>query len=224
MRRLLPFSSLVLIAAACGGVDNQPTGSGGSTSSSSTSSAESSSSGMPPGFCAGTTSAVYDPLSGQVHAFPDDFFTIDDATTPTGLRVHMVLGDNVQKPASGPTFQTVFDDISTLDGFGTTTGLSLVFSRPIDDKSLPPKGEGSGTTDASLVLVNLDSAQPELVDLEWEIVPEKAGDPMTTLAIRPLVPLAPKTRYGLVATTRVTAVRSWAWPASVPRPAKRPRR
>src|SRR5262249_49177701 len=84
-----------------------------------------------------------------------------------------------------------------------TSGLFFVFSAPIDPMTLPPSGEGSGKPTASLVLVNLDSAQPELIDLEWEMVPEKMGAPMTTLSIRPMVPLAPNTRHGMVATTAV---------------------
>lgn len=187
------------LAFGCGGDGEQQT--------SATASGSGGSSGGPPApkaFCEGATTLLYDPLAGQVTSFPDDFFTIDDPTTPTKLRVHMVLGENIPKPPSGPTFETVFKDISTLDGFGTTAGLSLVVSGPLEPGSLPPSGAGSGKADASVVLVNLDSDAPEFVDFKWELVPEKMDDPMTTLIVSPLAPLRPKTRYGLAVTNRVT--------------------
>src|SRR5262245_8808733 len=90
------FSLGAALASGCGGGE-QPSGSSASTSSGTGGAG-------PPSFCAGKTSFVYDPASQQVDAFPDDFFSVDDESSATGMRVHMVLGDNVVKPASGPTF------------------------------------------------------------------------------------------------------------------------
>src|SRR5205823_1619609 len=102
--------------------------------------------------------------------------------------------------------KTVFADISTLDGFGTTAGLTLTFTGPLDPTSLPPSGEGSGTANASVVLVDLDAPEPVFADVDWELVAEKADDPVTTLVLHPLVPLRPKTRYGLAVTTKAKAM------------------
>src|SRR5262245_46467702 len=93
MRSLPVLLSTLSLGAAlawgCGGGD-QPTGSSDSTSSSSSSSGSGGGGGggaAPPGFCDGPTSFLYDPASKQVNAFPDDFFTVDDAASATGLRV-----------------------------------------------------------------------------------------------------------------------------------------
>ena len=54
-----------------------------------------------------------------------------------------------------------------------------------------------------MVIVNLDSPSPEFVDFDVELVPEKTGDPKTTLILTPTLPLAPRTRYGVVVTNQV---------------------
>jgi dienelactone hydrolase len=208
MRSLLHLAWLVpLVGLAAWGCDDggsttsAATGTSSGTSSASSSSSSSGTGGAEGSYCTGKTSFVYDPASKNVTAFPDDYFTVDDATSPTGLRVHMALGDNVAGPATGPTFKTVFNDISTLDGFGTTAAIELVFDGPLDEKSLPVSGEGSGKASASVVLVDLDATPPAFVDVEWTLVPEKTGEAQTTLILAPMVPLVPKARYGVAVTT-----------------------
>src|SRR5262245_56551728 len=106
------FALVAALTASCGGGGNETTQAGATTGSGATGGGGSGGTGgtggggaPPAAFCEGKTSLRYDPLAGDITAFPDDFFTIDDATTATGLRVHMILGDNVPKPASGPTFE-----------------------------------------------------------------------------------------------------------------------
>jgi dienelactone hydrolase len=202
MRTVLPLIFVVSFAGflgtACGG-DPDDTSSG--TSSSSSSGTGGSGGGV--AFCQGATAVLYDPLAKSLQAFPDDFFTVDDPATKTGLRVATVPDQDVVLPASAAPFSNVFADLSVLDGFGTTAGMNLIFTGPLDPQSLPPNGAGSGMPTDSIVLVNLDSATTELLPIDWELTPETDGNPQTTLTIWSQLPLAPQTRYGLAVTTRV---------------------
>lgn len=195
---------------ACGddtsSADGDETGSSGPTTAPGTESGsvvttglDSSSGGTGPGpatFCDGPTSLIYDPLAGQLDAYPDDFYTVA-ADTPTGRRVDLRVGDNVLLTGNAETFARVFDGASTLDGFGTTAGVYVQFDGPLDESTLPVSGDGSATPDASLLVVRLDADPPELVDVQLEITPEDPGAGRTTVVLRPMVPLASGARYGI---------------------------
>lgn len=150
-------------------------------------------------FCEGSTTFEYAPETGALLNFPDDYFTVDDPDSLTGLRMHAVPGDNLQADAQG--FDQLFADLSTLDGAGVTAGGSMTFSGPLDPTTLPDSGEGSGSADASLLLINLDDPSSSPLDVEWELVAEEAGAAQTTLVVLPFVPLQPKALHALVLTT-----------------------
>ncbi len=205
---LAPCAALAL--AACG--DDTPAGDGDDTGSTGTTAppgtesgqdpttgVDSSDDGTGPGpaaFCAGPTSMLYDPIGGQLDAYPDDFYTVA-ADTPTGRQVDLRVGGNVLLSGNAETFARVFDGASTLDGFGTTAGVYVQFDGPLDETTLPESGDGSGTPDASLLLVRLDVDPPELVDVQLQLTPEDPGDGRTTVVMRPMVPLASAARYGV---------------------------
>ncbi len=195
-----------LWVGACGSSDDAGPGAGGSSGaagaagSAGMAGADAGGAAGALAFCDGSTSVIYDPTAHTIDAFPDDYFTQDDASAVTGLRVHTKLGDNLDVPASAQTFASVFDDLSTLDGFGTTSAEYLQFTAPLDPASLPASGDGSGKATDSVLLVKLGDT-PELVSFQWEQLPEAQGDPHTTLVIDPMLPLTPKARYGLVVTT-----------------------
>lgn len=196
------------ILAGCGGsTDAEPSGAaggGGAGGDGGTGADDAGSDAdAAPSFCTGATSLVYDPLAQSIMAWPDDYWTVDDATSATGLRVKTKAGDNLVVPASAQAFHQIFDDLSTLDGFGTTAEAFLVFSGPLDPNSLPTSGDGSGKADAPLVLVDLDGATPKLLDIEVAQVAESTSDAQTTLVVSPMVPLEPKHHYGLAVTNRV---------------------
>jgi hypothetical protein len=149
----------------------------------------------PAGLCEGPTAVRYDPMGGLLDAYPDDFYTVAD-DTPTGRRVDLRLGENVLLTGNAATFSRVFEAMSTLDGFGTTAGIYVQFDGPVDTSTLPSSGDGSGTTDASVLVVRLDVDPPQLIDFEWEAVAEDPGQGRTTLVMRPMVPLQPQARYG----------------------------
>lgn len=152
-------------------------------------------------FCESSTTFEYAPETGALLNFPDDYFTVDDPDSMTGLRIHAVPGDNLVADAMG--FELLFADLSTLDGAGVTAGGSMTFSAAIDPATLPPSGGGSGGVDAGLLLINLDDPESDPIDVEWELVAEEAGAARTTLAVLPFVPLQPKALHALVLTTAV---------------------
>jgi pimeloyl-ACP methyl ester carboxylesterase len=149
------------------------------------------------------TELIYDPLAGAVDLFPDHFFTVDDATMPTGLRVHMVPGDNIVVEPDAERFNLIFDDLSTLDGFGTTAALLLQFTAPIDPSSLPDRAS-SATADSSVLLIAMPAnGSPELLPFDTQLLEDSPGDPHTTLIVSPLAPLAPTTEHALVVTDAI---------------------
>jgi hypothetical protein len=139
-----------------------------------------------------TATLSYDPFDGSADIFPDDFFTVD-ANNATGVRVDMIVGDNITLPPTAPDISLVFDDLSTLDGFGTTAALSFQISAPVDASTL---GE-------ALALLNLSDGTP--VPIVAQAFTEAADDPRTTIIVTPLIPLAPKTRHALVVTDALRA-------------------
>ena len=146
---------------------------------------------------------LYDPLeTGNLDIFPDDLFTVDEATA-TGLRVHTIPGENIVLSASGEAFSQVFIDLSTLDGFGTTAALVMQTNAPLDPSSLPTPATSAEADAAVLILALPSDGDPELVPFEWELVPENPGEDRTTLIVSPLAPLTPQTRHALVMTKRL---------------------
>lgn len=176
-------------------------GSGGAAGSAGTSGSGGTGGGTNIPFCTGSTTLAYSPSAGDLHTFPDDVFTVDDATTKTGLRVKFAAGDNWNAPANSEKLIGVFDDISTLDGFGVTSEAYVQVSGPVDASTLPAIGSAQATD--SVLLVPEDSGDP--VPIAVTTFPNSATDPKTTIFISPLAPLKPKTRYMLVVTTNVHA-------------------
>jgi hypothetical protein len=209
--RSLLASVLVLVATGCaddeGAVatsQSAPGSAGAGGQSGGGGGASAGSGGAGPTFCAGPSTIPYDPLSGVINIWPDDFWTVDDTTTLTGKRVHVVVGDNFMLPPEGKQFGGVFDELSMLDGFGTTSGMEVQFSTEIDPATLPPGGDGSDVPGSSVLLVDLDAPTPALVAIETALFPEvKEEDPASTLIVTASLPLRPKAHYGLVVTRRV---------------------
>jgi predicted esterase len=100
-----------------------------------------------------------------------------------------------------------------LDGFSPDAPIYFRFTSAIDPASLPQDPTASGKSDASVQLVDVDSASPErgnrrLVQLRWQAaVAEGSYWQPNTLAVIPILgrPLRPKTRYAAVVTTKVRA-------------------
>jgi pimeloyl-ACP methyl ester carboxylesterase len=145
----------------------------------------------------------YDPGSGVVNIWPDDYWTVDDPTTMTGKKLHIIPGDNFILPGDGATFGSVFTDLSLLDGFGTTAGMEVQLSVQIDPMTLPATGDGSAVPTASVLLMDLDADPPVLLNNETVLDPESKDDLSSTLVLTASLPLRPKGHYGLAVTNRL---------------------
>lgn len=155
----------------------------------------------PPEFCQGTTSYLYDPVTGDdFTTFPDDFFTDDAPETLTGLRVRIDSTNAPWLETSIPTTVVdVFAQLGTLDGFGTTAGVTLRFSAPIGD-DLPSGGAASVNSDA-LMLLDLGPANADVADEAVRVPFEvQYTDEGSTAILWPMVPLKPKHRHIAVLT------------------------
>lgn len=86
----------------------------------------------PLAFCESTTTSFdWDPVAAvALNAFPDDSLTRDDAESITGLRVQ--IGDPPWLAEESSVFQPVWRQLEELDGFGTSAGIVLRFSAPIE--------------------------------------------------------------------------------------------
>ena len=188
-------------ASACADDDGIATAqTEGSTSETGATDSETGTSGaVPPAFCEGATQLFYDPMVGALQAYPDDFYTVP-ADTATGVRLDLRLGENVNIPGLAAAFLSVYEQASTLDGFGTTAGAYFRFNGPLDRGSLPAI-DGVAEPSDSLLMVDLDASPPQLVPLVWRLVPESPDNPAETLSIEPVEPLEPARRYGFALTT-----------------------
>ena len=200
MRPILALATALttglVLGSACGSDDDgdKKSGSGGGTSDGGTDAPVAA-------FCEGPTSFQYEPTAARGDAFPDDYFTKDDPGD-TGVRVSFVDGENINLPEGARSFAGVWEDLSLLDGFGVTGGVTMTFSGPLDAATFPGSGRSTGTADESVVLVRLGDGAPELVPFDWQLVDHGDGSGRVVLVADPLVPLDPKTRYGFAVTSR----------------------
>jgi hypothetical protein len=138
---------------------------------------------------AGPPVVLHDPSSGEFLSFPDDYFTVEDLTTLTGLRVR-VDRENLPSIDSFPaTFQSVFTSMSDLDGFGTTAGGFVRTSRPLDRTSVRENLLFGTIVDGEF--------GPRAFELKFT-------DDDATVIVRPLRPLPPTTRALIGFTAGVT--------------------
>ncbi|MDP2310495.1 MAG: hypothetical protein Q8P18_31040 [Pseudomonadota bacterium] len=76
-------------------------------------------------FCEGDVAYKYAPAEA-FHTFPDDHWTVDDASTATGLRLSLRAEDPAL--AEFPeTYSNLLEQLGTLDGFGLTPALVMQF-------------------------------------------------------------------------------------------------
>ncbi len=135
----------------------------------------------------GATQGWYEPLAA-VTTFPDDVYTADDPNSHTGLAVEFQGDAEAWMDASLPEGFNVKAGLEELDGFGTTAGIMLRFTSPLDPATVH---------DGTARLVALDgSAAIQPFEVEWT-------DDGATIIVYPLFPLAPKQRFGFIMTRDV---------------------
>lgn len=83
-------------------------------------------------FCSGELAYDYAP-DLQLSTFPDDHYTVVDKATATGRRVAITPQDSAAVSDFPENYQSWLSELSTLDGFGLSSGIFLGF-----DGELPP--------------------------------------------------------------------------------------
>lgn len=151
-----------------------------------------------PPWCEGATHALYDPVAGaELQTFPDDYLTVDDADSRTGLHVDL---SPARAPWAAELPESVSGNLADMDrlsGFGLLAGVLLRFDAPLD--ALPQTADESLTSDG-LIFMDLDADPPARVPYEAELSNEDKD-----LVLWPLRPLRPGARYGVVLTTAYAA-------------------
>jgi hypothetical protein len=143
--------------------------------------------------------AACDPLDPAVcmQPFPNDFFTVPDATTDTGLRVNFQLADMPRNRANKP-----IDPLGYNHNDGFSPGAKIVTKVPGFDNAVAfHKSRAVPITDierytygpAPIVLINADTHQRHPIWTELDANPANPDD--VNLIIRPAVNLAEGTRY-----------------------------
>jgi dienelactone hydrolase len=153
------------------------------------------------------TALIYAPAESRMpDAWPDDFWTRPDERSQTGVRLHLVSGENLTIPPEAERFRRVFSDLNQLDGFGVNASPYLRFTGPLDPASLKD----------GLVLVDLDAPRPTPVPFEVQLVKEDEELPGAMVLLQPLTPLRERAHYGIALTTAVRDAQGACVAASQP--------
>jgi dienelactone hydrolase len=126
----------------------------------------------------GATTADHDPA--RLSTFPDALHTVA-ADTVTGVRVRLTDEAEVWLDALLPPGFTLVEALEDLDGFGTTAGVILSFSAPVDPTSFA----------ASTRFLDLASGEAIAFGVDWT-------DEGRTAIVEPLQPLAPGTEHAVL--------------------------
>lgn len=157
------------------------------------------------------------PAETALSPYPSNRYTNADATTSTGLRVH--IGLDVTNDQLISSYDKTVEQLNEMDGFSTVGGFVVNFSGPIDARSLvlapeadpPLLGPILDATDyqksgSPLYLVNVDANSPEkgqTIGLIPQYYPQEKDDDFPldyTLVAEPAIPLRPGTKYAFVVT------------------------
>jgi hypothetical protein len=162
------------------------------------------------------------PAETALSPYPSNRYTTADATTSTGLRVH--IGADVTNDQLISSYEKTVEQLNEMDGFSTVGGVIVNFSGPIDAKSLvlapeadpPLLGPILDATDyqkpgSPLYLVNVDENSPEkgqTIGLipQWYAQEDDDDFPADyTLVAEPAIPLRQGTKYAFVVTNDLHA-------------------
>ncbi|HTF33007.1 MAG TPA: hypothetical protein VK714_04810 [Myxococcota bacterium] len=142
---------------------------------------------------------------GATAPFPDDFWTIPDSTSPTGLRLSLSVPAREAELQS--TWRALIADTAPLDGFSPIGPIVVELSDAADPATLPQTPEESLDPLASVGLFDLTPSSPtrgKRVPFRAELREDVTGPGVasTSLLFFPSIPLTPGGRYGLVITQR----------------------
>ena len=129
---------------------------------------------------------AYDPLGAPetLTAFPDDLWTVADPSTGTGRRVHIEAGDTPWLAEAPERFANIFNDMNTLDGFGTSAPVFVTFEGAIE--AMPEMHAGVKLLDLGDDVAVEVPYEPSLLDdgqtlALWPATPLRGGTPHAVL-------------------------------------------
>lgn len=131
----------------------------------------------------GAVRGLYDPFE-RLTTWPDDMQTVVDDGTATGRRVQLRPNARVDLAAQIPETIQLLDALESLDGFGTTAGITLHFTEDVDPATFFPR------------LLRFPGGTEVAVETTWT-------DSTRVPIVEPLVPLEPATTYALVVDDRL---------------------
>jgi hypothetical protein len=144
---------------------------------------------LPP--CHSTTQYPYAPetFTSEAVALPDDFLTTDNTRTITGLNVSITPQNSRWTQVNVPSeLAPVFTALNTLDGWGTTAGISLRFTAAL---SSPPTGSPASVQTDTLQLWEISNT-PHRIPYETQLT-----DNNETVILWPMYPLRPETLHAV---------------------------
>lgn len=127
---------------------------------------------------------------GGLGLFPNDLYTVDDPTSYTGRRVTFSYKDHATSTLPWiPVKQDIANQVTGLDGFGTTAGAWVRFSEAIDRSDQER--------------LNSNSFIGYFEDGKAKLVPSEVIGTKHQIAFRPLLPLPPNTPAFFFVTTGI---------------------
>lgn len=165
---------------------------------------------------AGAASVLYRRSAPEtLPAFPDDWWTVDDATTATGLRIRFEL------PPFGDARDAVLGGIARSladrDGWSPVGPIVLAFSHAVERSLLPADEAGSVDPLAPVALFDADPASPGYgarvpysIEARDDLAPD--GSTEHALLLYPATTLRASGRYALVVTRRLVVAGDAARP------------
>ncbi|MCO4771997.1 MAG: hypothetical protein KDA24_18340 [Deltaproteobacteria bacterium] len=123
--------------------------------------------------------------SEPIGVYPDDHYVLPDPNTRTGLRVHVEYDQNPELLSLfPPEWAVLFDEVSTLDGWGLTAGIMFRFEFALDPATITPE---------QVAIVAFEDGGPVRYAADVQIT-EFAN----TVVARPRRPLPPMTEVAAV--------------------------
>ncbi len=158
---------------------------------------------------AGTTASIlYDRSDPSAAApFPDDYWSVPDATRATGARLSIPLPS---QNGVGIALGGLLAEINDLDGFSPIAPLLFELSAPLDPRSVPGTPAESLDPLASVLLLDIDPASErygQRMPFRMQVRSDETAGGLAshTALVFPSIPLSPGGHYGLLVTRRARA-------------------
>ncbi|MEE2786068.1 MAG: hypothetical protein VX589_01940 [Myxococcota bacterium] len=146
-----------------------------------------------PSRCTTVVTIPYTPFTVAAPTqFPDDIFTVPDATSATGRRINITPTDFAWAMYPPEAVPNLFDGLNALSGFSLSGEIFFELSAAVPQGAKAPKLDPS-----RIYFIRLDKASPPIR------FSAKFGQNGHAIVIRPLFPLSPGGRYAVLMTRGV---------------------